>query len=291
MAEQNVIAVLFDCDGTLCEDTTTFVLKKYDVDVDRFWENVNGMVRKGWDPPLAYMSRIVQMVQSGRIPDLTNERLREIGAEVDFFPGIPQMFDELKRLVIESEEFREADVSLEYYVISSGFEEVIRGSEIGGFMKDIFACSFDADPKTGVLRSLKSIVTFTEKTKFVFAVNKGISGSMLRRRPYEVNNAIGDDQRRVPFRNMVYVGDGPSDIPCFSLIMKNGGHGIGVFRRETVMKGYQLAKGKRLTVGPYPCDYRVGQPLRIMLEQIIREIGLDIVTRRQTRFVSAPRHS
>lgn len=291
MAEQNVIAVLFDCDDTLCEDTTTFVLKKYDIDVNRFWESINQLVRKGWDPPLAYMCKIIQMAQSGRMQDLTNERLRKFGAEVDFFPGIPQMFNELNGLISQTEEFQEAEVTLEYYVISSGFEEVIRGSKIAEFMKDIFACTFGVDPKTGVLRFPKSIVTFTEKTKFVFAVNKGIPGSLLRRRPYEVNNAISEGQRRVPFRNMVYVGDGPSDIPCFSLITKNGGHGIGVFGREALKKGYQLAKGKRLTVGPYPCDYLEGQPLRTMLEHIIRKIGLDIVHHRQTRFVSAPRYS
>jgi len=290
MSEQNGIAVLFDCDGTLCDDSTTFVLKKFGVDVYRFWESINDLVREGWDPPLAYMSKFIQMAQNGRIPDLTNERLRKLGAEIDFFPGILQMFDELKGLISQTEEFREAGVTLEYYVISLGFEEVIRGSKIAPFMKDIFALTFDVDPKSGVIRSPKSIVTFTEKTKFVFAVNKGIPGSLLRRRPYEVNNAISDDQRRVPFRNMVYVGDGPSDIPCFSTITKSRGHGIGVFPREAVKKGYQLAQGRRLTVGPYPCDYREGQPLRTMLEYIIRKIGLDIVHHRQTRFVSAPRH-
>jgi len=291
VTEQNVIAILFDCDDTLCEDATTFVLKRRDVDVRTFWESVDKLVREGWDPPLAYMDKIIQMVQSGQMSDLTNERLRRLGADVEFFPGIPQMFDELKELISQTEEFQEAGVTLEYYVISSGFEEVIRGSKIAKFMKDIFACTFAADPKTGVLRLPKSIVTFTEKTKFVFAVNKGIPGSVLRKRPYEVNNVISEGQRRVPFRNMIYVGDGPSDIPCFSLITKNGGHGIGVFKREAVKKGYQLAKGKRLTVGPYPCDYREGQPLRTMLEHIIREIGLDIALRRQRRFVSAPRYS
>jgi len=291
MVEQNVIAVLFDCDDTLCEDTTTFVLKKYGVDVLRFWESVEKMVGNGWDPPLAYMSKIIHMVESGEIPGLTNEGLRQIGAEVDFYPGIPQMFAELNRLVGVREEFQEAGVTLEFYVVSSGFEELIRGSRIAGFMKDIFACTFDVDPKTCVLRSPKSIVTFTEKTKFVFAVNKGIRGSTLRMRPYEVNNAISESRRRVPFRNMVYVGDGPSDIPCFSLITRNGGHGIGVFKKEAVKKGYQLARGKRLTVGPYPCDYREGQALRTMLEHIITEIGLQIVLNRQTRLISAPKHS
>ena len=291
MTDQNVIAIIFDCDDTLCEDTTTFLLKKYGIDSNRFWNSVNRMVRQGWDPPLAYMKKIIRMVRGGQLSDLTNGKLRQIGSELEFFPGIPEMFKELPVFINKREEFKEAEVSVEFYVTSCGFEEIIRGSKIAPYMKDIFGCTFDVNSQTGKLRFPKSIVTFTEKTRFVFAINKGISGSELRRSPYEVNNSVDEGKRRIPFSNMIYIGDGPSDIPCLSLIRRFKGIGIGVIGSGSVRKSYELAKGKRVTVGPYDCDYRPGSTLRKMIEQAIEDIGLSIVRQKQAGVVRSPRYS
>jgi len=287
MNRQNVIAIISDCDDTLCEDTTTFLIRKLGLDSEVFWRSVNRTVSKGWDPPLAYMRKIIRLTSRRQI-DLTNAKLRRLGANLKFFPGVTKMFDELHSMV--QDEFN-SEILLEFYVITCGFEEVIKGSQIAPYLKGVFGCTFDVYPKTGKLRFPKSIVTFTEKTKFIFAINKGISGETLRKRPYEVNSASKEDERPVPFCNMIYIGDGPSDIPCFSLVMKNGGHGIGVFRKGAVKKGYQLAKGKRLTVGPYPCDYRRGKSLRTVLEQIIKEVGLGILRRKEITTIPPPSHS
>lgn len=291
MTDQNIIALIFDCDDTLCEDTTTLLLKKCGIDVDRFWRGVNRMVRQGWDPALAYMRKILRMIRGGQLPGLTNERLRQIGSELKFFPGIPEMFEELPVFINRRKEFREAEVSIEFSVVSCGFEEIIKGSTIAPYMKNIFGCTFDAHPQTDVLRFPKSIVTFTEKTKFVFAINKGISASELRRSPYEVNNSIEEEKRKIPFSNMIYIGDGPSDIPCLSLIRKFKGIGIGVIGSGSVRKSYELAKGRRVTVGPYDCDYKPGSTLRKMIEQAIEDIGLSIVRHRERGVVRSPRHS
>jgi len=158
-------------------------------------------------------------------------------------------------------------------------------------MKDIFGCTFDVHPKTGVLQFPKSIITFTEKTKFIFAINKGISSSQLRRSPYEVNNFMKEAKRRIPFSNIIYIGDGPSDIPCLSLIKKFEGIGIGVIGSGSVRKSYELAKGRRVTVGPYDCDYRRGSTLRKMIEQAIEDIGLSIVRQKERGVVRSPRYS
>ena len=291
MPLQNVIALLFDCDDTLCSDTTEFLLGEYGVKIEEFWSDVGRMVGWGWDPPLAYMTLLIERVQYGEIPDLTTEKLRDIGRKIRFFPGVPRVFEDLRKFVKSESAFREAGVSLEYYVVSGGLEELIRGSVIAPHMTDIFGCTFSTERRTGLVSWPQSIVTFTEKTKFVFAINKGIPGSILRRSPYRVNDAISKDERRIPFQNMIYVGDGPSDIPCFSLIRSPGGHGVGVYKKGGAKKGYQLARGNRTTVGPYRCDYRNGHDLRNALEQIVAQIGLEIVEKNRIRTVSAPTHS
>ncbi len=94
-------------------------------------------------------------------------------------------------------------------------------------MKDIYGCTLQEI--SGRLFP-KSIVSFTEKTKFLYAINKGITGTELRRTPYSVNDVIPKDQRRIPFSNMIYLGDGPTDIPCFSAIQQNGGKTIGILK-------------------------------------------------------------
>jgi len=289
MSEQNIIGMICDCDDTLCEDSTTFLLRELNINVDTFWQSVNLMIRNGWDPPLAYMYKLIGLINDGKIK-LTKKDLWGIGAKIAFFPGIPEIFDELQEYVDHIEEAEDLGIKIEYYVVSSGFEELLRGSVIAPHMTDIFGCTFDVNPRTGTLRFPKSIVTFTEKTKFIFAINKGVRGIRLRKSPYDVNNVVEENQRRIPFRNMLYIGDGPSDIPCFSLIMKNGGYGIGVYRKESVTKAWQLARGRRMTVGPYPCDYSDGQPLRTMIQRMIKEIALNILRHKELRSIPAPRH-
>jgi hypothetical protein len=289
MSAQNTIALIFDCDDTLCEDSTTFLLTKLRIDADTFWRSVNLMVRKGWDPQLATMRKLLRIVNGEKIR-LTNQKLRETGARIDFFPGIPGIFEELKEYLNELEEAEDQGMTIEYYVVSSGFEEIIRGSIIASHMTDIFGCTFDVNPQTGIIRFPKSVVSFTEKTKFIFAINKGISGLKLKKSPYDVNKVVEEEQRRIPFHNMTYIGDGPSDIPCFSLLLKNKGYAIGVYGKKSVKKAWQLARGRRMTVGPYPRDYSKGQPLRTMIERTVKEIVLDIVRRKEIREVAAPRY-
>jgi len=155
----------------------------------------------------------------------------------------------------------------------------------------IVGCNFAHDTRTRLPIAVKSTVSFTEKTRFVFAINKGISLEDARTNPYLVNDSIKESERRIPFKNMIYIGDGPSDIPCLSLITKNGGEGVGVSpQAQTFKKGYEMARGERITVGPYTADYRKGTDMRKVLEQIILTKGLEIAVETRKRVVSAPKH-
>jgi len=298
MSTQNVIAVIFDCDDTLCLDTITFLLQSYGIDPKLFWREVAEEVSAGWDPPLAYMYKVIDLVSLGSMPDLTNEKLRQIGSQIRFFPGIPGVFKDLTEFVKRKREFVDAQVSLEFYIVTGGFEEMIRGSIIAPYMKDIFGCTFWEAPRTHLIARPRTTVTFTEKTKFVYAVNKGVTGDELRSNPYLVNDSIEERERRIPFHNMIYVGDGPSDIPCFSLIQSQGGtggertgHVIGVYKRGAVEKAYELARGDRITAGPFSAKYTRGSDLRKYLEQNILDIAHSIVTNRRRTFRHGISHS
>lgn len=269
-----VIAIIYDCDDTLCRDTTDLLLEEYRVPVDQFWFYVGQQVRQGWDPPLAYLTRILELVREGPLRSLTKSKLREIGSQVKLFPGLPEMFRELNSIVRRQPKLKEIELQLEHYIVSGGIAELIRGLKVARYMKDIFGCEFHFDPDTGTPIAIKASVSFTEKTKFIYAINKNISGEHLRRDPYSVNDVVRKERRRIPLYNMIYVGDGPTDIPCFSMITENNGDGVGV--AEKPARGYELAKGKRTTTGPYSPDYRRGSDMRRALEAAIFDKGYGI---------------
>ena len=284
----NTIAIICDFDDTLGDDTTNLFLKEKlgmnEDEIDNFWnKDVKRLVTKGWDPPLAYVNLILKRLEKSKLA-VSNSDLRDLGKKVHLFPGVQDLFPRLRSFVDKSKEFLEAHVQIEFYVITAGFEEIIRGTSIATEMKDIFGCTFD--DSTGNLIP-KSIVTFTEKTKFLYAINKGISGSELRRNPYSVNDVVEKDQRRIPFSNMIYLGDGPTDIPCFSTVSQNGGKTIGVLKYEKKTgkkivdkrRAWAIAVGDRdrATLGPYLPNYTEDSDLYAILLLQVDRVALGIV--------------
>ena len=289
---QETIAIICDCDDTLCRDTTNKLVRDLGVDSSDFWnKQVGPMVKEGWDPPLAYLNKLLEVARKLKAKGLTRSVLHESAAGVEFFPGALDFVQQIRDTLSNNADYREANVSLEWYIVSSGIEEVLRSTPLQLKATDIFACAFDYD-EDDLAVAVKRAVTFTEKTKFVYAINKGITGEELRRDPYQVNNPMVPEDRRIPFENMVYVGDGPSDIPCFSMIRHLGGKAIGVMPPDDVelRKPYELAQGDRLTVGPYTADYREGTDLFKMMLRIVRSIADSILEKREQRIRPSPTH-
>lgn len=253
-------------------------------DIDNFWNrDVNKLVTKGWDPPLAYIDRILRRLKKSRLK-VTNQDLRDLGKKVNLFPGVPDVFQRLRSFVNKRKELQEAYIQIEFYIITGGFEEIIRGTSIANEMKNIFGCTFHE--RRGKLIP-KSVVTFTEKTKFLYAINKGISGIEIRRSPYSVNDVVQRHKRRIPFSNMIYLGDGPTDIPCFSAIQQNGGATVGVLKYKRVAgkkyvdkwRAWAIARGDRATLGPFKPDYTEDSDLYVNLRMQVERVGLDIADR------------
>jgi len=273
--KQNTIALICDCDSTLAPDTTNFLLKENKVNIDSFWKEVGILVENGWDPPLAWMTKIMNLMNSGEIEHNTNQKLCQLGSKIETYNNVRNVIQELRTLISSNQDFVKAGIKVEGYIVSQGIEYLIKGClDFSDFQ--VFAASF-AEDENGKINSIKSIVTFTEKTKFLFAINKGISSIELRKAPYLVNNFIPPDQRPIPFEHMIYLGDSPNDIPSFSMVQRMQGTSVGVSGEDTFRKGFELAKGQRTTVGPYSADYSENSELRKSLKSAIMKLANDIV--------------
>ena len=289
---QDVIAIICDCDGTLCPDTSDRLVRKLSLDSEDFWKRqVGALVADGWDPPLAYLNQLMVRARESADGALTLERLSAVGTGVEFYPGALDFVPRLRGLLTANADYAEANVSIEWFIVSSGIEAVLQATPLASAASEIFGCAYAYDDE-GRAVAVKRAVTFTEKTKFIYSINKGISGAELRRNPYRVNDAMDQADRRVPFRNMIYVGDGPSDIPCFSMIRYLGGKAVGVtppddsdFRRP-----YELAEGQRLTVGPYTANYEEGSDLYRMMARLVTGIADSILEEREHSLRRAPSH-
>jgi len=282
-----VIALVFDFDETLGPDTITFFLKEQGIDVTKFWEEVKEMVEDSWDPPLAYMDIMLKLSKEKKL-DISKEALQRAGEKLALFPGLPEAFEELTNYAKTNPELKDIKISLEFYIISGGLEEIIKSTKLAPFVDGVFGSNF-AYNKNGEPIGVKSTITFTEKTRYVHGIRKGISVSDLRKNPYRINDSITKEMQRIPFTQMIYLGDGPSDIPCLSAITNNGGTGIGVSAPfGTFKKGYELARGKRITVGPYTANYESGSDMRKVLEETVLRVGLEINAERKKNIIKSP---
>ena len=257
------IAIICDCDNTLMPDLPSLLLKDNGMEPQLFWDDIDVMVKDGWDPPIAWMTKFIKLIQDGKIKQNTNEKLAEFSASVETYPGASHFIDE-----INSKLTKKSDVSVEGYVVSSGIESMMKGSSIANSFTDIFGGRLYEE--NGIISGIKSSITFTEKTKFIFAINKGIT-SQIREKPYDVNDFIAFEERRIPFENMIYLGDGPSDIPCFSMIEKLGGTSIAIDSKDEWSKKWEYELRNR-KMDSYKPDYTKNSDLRRKLESIIQTI-------------------
>lgn len=289
-APQNVIAVIFDFDDTLTDDSTTRLLKEYNIDSDDFWKSHKNRVQAGWTNPLSYLNQIIDNVGEGEpFGRLKNEDLRDFGSELDFYPGIPKLFEDLEAIV---DQHPQSNPSVEFYIISGGLLPIIRGSVISDYFRGIWGCEFGTN-SDGVITSIKRAVTFTEKTRYIFCINKGLITPVGgvdtedEHKPYLVNKNVEEDERRIPLENMIYVGDGLTDIPCFSLIDKNDGEVYGVFDSEkegSPKSSYNQLLAPRRVQSMNKPEYGEEDPLGSLLRQAVEAKAMELDNRTKSAF-------
>ena len=214
-----IVALIYDFDKTLSpRDMEEYsFLPGIKVEPDVFWGKCADFAREhDMDGILTYMYLMKQMA-SGEM-ELTKENLIALGRDVAFFPGVTSWFDRVNAIG------RECGVSVEHYIISSGLTEIIRGSAIGKYFKAVFAASFCYD-EAGRAVWPSTAVNYTNKTQYLFRINKGILDVTNDR---DLNAFTPAYMRRIPFSNMIYVGDGLTDVPCMKMTKQKGGYSIAV---------------------------------------------------------------
>lgn len=277
---QNTIAVIADCDETLAPDTTGQLLTHFGLDPDDVFSSAAELVKEGWDPTIAYMQRMIDLARDdGPLADLTLTEMQNVGRTLQFLEGVPAIFPELKTEIEADPLFRDVGIRVETYVVSSGIEELLSASELQNTVHSIWGSSFAYDQGGGRIISVKKSLSFTDKTRCIFLIQKGKVGAEYRSNPYVVNEPMDPSERPVPFANMIYIGDGASDIPCMSLIQRFGGLVIGILSKENPAKTWALGYGRRAHVMVPPAFKRdeyaytqLREALRDRAENIRRDL-------------------
>ena len=280
--EKPIIALLYDFDKTLCttdmEDYTFIPALGYKP--AEFWKKANDFgYNNRMDGLLAYMYTMIEECRAQNIR-LDRDFLVRCGHDIQLFPGVQDWFARINA-------FGESlGVQVEHYVISSGLREIIEGCSIAGEFKEIYASEFYYDP-SGTPVWPKLAVNFTNKTQFVYRINKGVLDISDDK---TLNDSMPDDSKRVPFHNMIYVGDGLSDVPCMKMMRSYGGQAIAVYQSANRPGVEKLLEDGRVDF-IFPADYSEGTALDTTAKDILRRIAiterLDRETQRQHKAIGS----
>ncbi|MFC1734080.1 haloacid dehalogenase-like hydrolase [candidate division KSB1 bacterium] len=282
----NTIALIFDFDDTLAPDSISRFLEQAGVDVPAFWrDRVDPLIAGGWDPVPALAYRLVEYSRSSGSGDrFTEEAFARFGKSLKLFPGVPALFQTMRSLVEEQSREKHIEADIEFYIISSGIGSIIRSTKIAKHFTEIWATEFHFDDGAGDIAFPKNIISFTDKTRYIFHIRKGLVGEQFRGKPFEVNRKHSPGEIRVPFERMIFVGDGYTDVPCFSLLQQNGGTAIAVYdrnRREKWGRAWGFTQTGRAT-NIAPSDYRRNSALHDSLIMAIERICSDIALGKRT---------
>lgn len=255
-----ILAICYDFDKTLSPDDMQAqgYIQSINYEVEDFWKESNKLADDNdMDQNLAYMFMMINKAR-GKVV-FSKETLKNDGAKVKLFPGVESWFDRI------NEYGEQNGVKIEHYIISSGLKEMIEGTTVAEKFKRIYASSFYYDDCNVAIWPAQ-VVNYTNKTQFLFRIEKGV----LDVNDQKVNAYFEPDEYRVPFRNMVYIGDSDTDIPCMKLVNLHGGHSIGVYNPKTKdkTKVYKMLEENRIKYF-VPADYTADSPLEILLKEII----------------------
>lgn len=255
-----VLAICYDFDKTLSPDDMQAqgYIQSVGYDVAEFWKDTNTMANEhDMDVNLAYMYKMVLEAKGKLI--FNKDKLAEYGSKVKVFPGVETWFERIR------EYGRQKGVIVEHYIISSGLKEMIEGTAMADSFTRIYANSFYYNEE-GIAEWPALVVNYTNKTQFLFRIEKGV----LDINDPGVNDFFSPEQLRVPFRNMVYIGDSDTDIPCMRLVNSLGGHSIGVFNPETQdkTKVYKMIRDNRIKFFA-AADYNEDTEIDLLVKAII----------------------
>ncbi|PZD71216.1 hypothetical protein C1752_07492 [Acaryochloris thomasi RCC1774] len=272
----NRIAIAFDFDETLVPDSFDGLLNYLGYDVAQFREErYEPLKHQGWDGIAARFHLLAEASQQRPAGQkITKETLTQFGQQHQPFPGVTEMFEQLT----QQAQAIVPDIEVEFYLITSGFVEVARNSAIAPYFKAMWGCEFHYTP-AGEIQCLKRSVTHSEKTRYLNYLSKGMDNHSQDDLLF-VYQDVPEEQLHVPFSQVIYVGDGTSDLPCFELLKQAGGIALGVYEQGTAAdwnQEYQVSQSQRV-INLAPADYSEGaelmQSLTLAVESISKKVAL-----------------
>lgn len=231
----DIIATVWDFDKTLISGYMQDPLfKEYQIEPKEFWNENNNRIKELENSGLYvnadtfYLNQMLRYVREGKFKGLNNEKLKKYGQQQNFYRGVEDLFKTISELSQE-DKYREHGIIFENYIVSSGLKKIIEGTSIMKYVKNVWGCEFaESENEKGELEisDIAYSIDNTSKTRALFEINKGVNIKELN---IDVNTAMLHEQRRIQFINMIYIADGPSDIPAFSVVNKHGGATFAVY--------------------------------------------------------------
>lgn len=261
--QKPIIAIMYDFDKTLCtRDMQEYgFIPSLNMTSQEFWGEVGTLSKeKVMDPILAYLYHMLKKAQEKDL-SITKDSLMSLGGDIQYYPGVEEWFERINEYGCEN------GVEIEHYVISSGIKEIIEGSAINKHFKKVYACEFLYD-QNGKAVWPKLTVNYTNKTQFLFRINKGVLDVW---EDEKLNAFVPEDERRVPFKNMIYIGDGLTDVPCMRLVKANNGQSIAVFHKRKKEIAAQLLAENRvdfITEANYSKNSELDGIVKTIIEKI-----------------------
>ena len=257
-----IIAICYDFDKTLSPNDMQAqgYSQSVNYDVQTFWKESNELAKQNdMDQNLAYMFKMREEAKGNLV--LNRKALEKYGSEVELFPGVESWFNRINTYA------QERGIIVEHYIISSGLKEMIEGTSVAqaGVFKKIYASSYFYDDR-GLAQWPAQVVNYTGKTQYLFRISKGI----LDVNDTGVNEYIEPEELRIPFRNIIYIGDSDTDIPCMKVVTSKGGHAIGVYdcNSKDKAKVQKMIRDKRISYYA-SADYSEGEELDVIVKAII----------------------
>lgn len=297
---QNIIALVWDFDKTLIP----YYMQKplfefYNIDESQFWAEVNQLpaLYKAQgitlSPDTAYLNHILTYVKQGKFKNLSNQKLRELGSQLEMFHGLPNFFQTCRDLIEKNSDYQKFNLKVEHYVVSTGLTEMIKGSSINQYIDGIWGCEFIEDfyvsensqlilNKEKQINNIAYLIDNTTKTRALFEINKGVN---VHPEEISVNQSMPEKERRVPFENMIYIADGPSDIPAFSVMKKNKGKAFAVYNKEHA-KSFKQAKklvDDNRVDNCFAADYREASDAFLWLTNEVIDIADRILSNKKSQ--------
>lgn len=298
---ENVIAIIWDFDKTLVKGYMQDpIFAEYGVDAAAFWAENDEMVQSYLqqdillNPDTAYLNLFLHYVKDGRFAGLNNQKLKSYGPLQSFYNGIPDIFLTTKRCLDDDPLCREYNIRVEHYIVSTGFRKVIQHSIIAEHVEHVWGCELiDGIDDSGntVFQEIGFTIDNTSKTRALFEINKGVH----RRNNIQVNTKMTEEQKRVSFKNMIYIADGPSDIPAFSVVKSRGGSTFAIYPKGDMRALHQvenMRKDNRIDMFA-EADYSDGTTASLWICNKIKEMAdriKDEEKQRRDCFDTVPKH-